>query len=103
MLFAFAFGVDEDIIKVYYHKNVELLCQNLVDVALEHGRCVSQSKRHHLVPEMAIVGPEGRLLFSVFPDFYSIIGIGQIELGETSSPTLSIQYLSYQKTVDINS
>ncbi len=26
MLFAFAFGVDENVVKVHYHENVELLC-----------------------------------------------------------------------------
>ncbi len=64
MLFVFALGVDEDIIEVHYHKNVELLCQDLVDIALERGRCVSQSKKYHLVLEMAIAGSEGRLPLS---------------------------------------
>ena len=36
---------------------------------------------------MAITNPENRLLFIIFPDLYSIIGIGLIELGETSSPS----------------
>ncbi len=48
MLFSFTFGIDEDVIKVPYHENVEFLYQNLVDVALESGRCVDQSKKYHL-------------------------------------------------------
>ncbi len=87
MLFAFVLDVDEDIIKIHYNKNVELLCQDLVDVALECGWCVGQSKKHHLVLEMAIAGLEGRLSFVSFLNPYSMVGIGQIELGETSSPT----------------
>ncbi len=87
VLFALILSVDKDIIEVYYDENVELLCQDLVDVALERGRCISQSKRHHLVLKMAIPGLEGHLPFIAFPDPHLMVGIGQIELGETSSPT----------------
>ncbi len=85
VLFVFAFGVDEDVIKVHYHKNVEFFCQDLDDIILERNRCVSQSKRHDLIFEMVIAGPEGRLPFIAFPDLHSMVGIGQVELGETSS------------------
>ena len=87
MLFAFAFGVDEDVIKIHYYKNVKLFCQDLVDIALEHGQCVSQSKRYYLVFEMAIAGPESRFLFITFPNPHLIVGIKQIKLDETSSWT----------------
>ncbi len=87
MLFAFVLGVDEDVIEVHYNENVKLLCQDLVDVILKCGRCIGQTKGHHLVLKMAIMGPEGHLLFVAFPDPHSMVGIGQIKLGETSSPT----------------
>ncbi len=87
MLFALALSIDEDIIKIHYYKDVELLGQDLVDVTLKRGRCVGQSERHDLVLEMAVAGPEGRLLFIVFPDPHLMVGICQIELGEMSSPT----------------
>ncbi len=86
MLFALTLGVNEDIIEVYYHENVELFCQDLIDVALKRGRCVGQSKRHDLIFEVTIAGPKGRLSFIAFSDPYSIVGIDQIELGETSIP-----------------
>ncbi len=76
MLFSFAFGVDVDVIEIYNHKNVKLLCQNLVDIAVESGRCIGQSKRHYLVLEMAIAGSEGCLLFIVFSDPHLMVGIG---------------------------
>ncbi len=41
MLFALALGIDEDVIEIHYHENVKLFCQDLVDVTLKHGRCVS--------------------------------------------------------------
>ncbi len=87
MLFAFVLGVDEDIIEVHYHENVELLCQDHVDVTLKCSQCVGQSKRHDLVFEVTIVGPEDRLPCIAFPDPHLMVGIGQIELGEVSSPT----------------
>ncbi len=87
MLFALALSVDEDVIDIHHYKDVELLGQDLVDVILKCGRCVGQSERHDLVLEMAIVGPEDRLPFIAFPDPHSMVDIGQIKLGETSSPT----------------
>ncbi len=87
VLFAFVLGVDEDIIEVYFDKNVELFCQDLVDITLKRGRRVGQSKRHDLIFEITIAGLEGRLPFVAFPDPYSMIGISQIELGGASSPT----------------
>ncbi len=87
MLFALTFSVDEDVIEIYYYEDVELLGQDLVDVTLKRGRCVGQSERHNLVLEMAVAGLEGRLLFVAFSDPHSMVDVGQIELGETSSPT----------------
>ncbi len=87
VLFALVLNVDEDVIKVYYQEDVELLCQDLVDVTLTCDRCVGQSERHDLVLKMTIAGPEGRLPFVFFSNPHSMIGIGQIELGETSRKT----------------
>ncbi len=87
MLFALALSINENIIEIHYYKDVELLGQDLVDITLKHGRCISQSKRYDLVLEMAIAGPEDRLPFIAFSDPHSMVDIGQIELGEPSSPT----------------
>ncbi len=87
VLFALVLSVDGDVIEVHYLKNIELLCQDLVDVTLKYGRCVSQSKKHDLIFEVNIAGPEGRLPFIAFLDPHLMVSIGQIELSETSSPT----------------
>ncbi len=86
MLFALALSIDKDVIEIHYYEDVELLGQDLVDVTLKRGRCIGQSKRHDLVLKMALAGPEGRLPFVAFPDPHLMVGIGQIELGEPSSP-----------------
>ena len=66
MFFTLILSIDEDVIKVYYHENVKLLYQDLVDITLKHGLCVGQSKKHDLVLKMAITSLEGRLLFVSF-------------------------------------
>ncbi len=75
MLFAFSFDIDKDVIKVHYHENVELFFWDLVDIVLKRGRYVDQSKRHDLVLEMAIAGPESCLLFIAFLDPHLMVSI----------------------------
>ncbi len=87
VLLAFAFNVYEYVINLHYHKIVKLLCQDLVNIALEYGQYVAQSKSHDLILEVAIADPEGRLPFIIFPNSHLMVGISQIELGETLSPT----------------
>ncbi len=86
ILFVLALDVDENVIEVHFHKNVKLLYQDLVDITLKRGQYIGQSKRHDLIFEVTIAGPEGRLLFIAFFDPHSMVGIGQIELSKMSSP-----------------
>ncbi len=68
MLSTFTFSLDKDIIEIHNHENVKLLCQDLIDIALERGQCVGQSKKYHLVFKMAIVDPKDCFLFIAFFD-----------------------------------
>ena len=76
MLFALVLGVDKDIIEIYYHENIELLCQDLINVTLKRGQYIGQSKRYDLIFEVAIATSESRLLFVSFPDPHLMLGIG---------------------------
>ncbi len=87
MLFALVLSVDKDVIEVHYYEDVELFCQDLVDVTLKRDWYVGQSKRHDLILEMTIVGPKCRLPFVSFPNPHLMVVIGQIQLGEMPSPT----------------
>ena len=40
VLFALAFNLDKDVIKLHYPKNVELFCQDLDDLALKRSWCI---------------------------------------------------------------
>ena len=42
---AWVVGIDEDVIKVNNDKNIEFLCQDLINIALKAGWCVGQPKR----------------------------------------------------------
>ena len=66
---AWDFGIDENVIEVKNNKDIKFLNQDLVNIALEAGRCIGQPKKHYLVLEMAASSPESRLLFIAL--FYS--------------------------------
>ena len=76
MIFSFVFSIDENIIKVYYYKKIELFYQNFVDIVLEHSWYIDQSKKHHLILKIAVTDLEGYFLFISFFDLYLIISIG---------------------------
>ena len=75
MFFAFALGIDKDVIKVHYYENVKLLCQDLVYIVLKRGQCVGQFKRYHLILKMAITGLKNCFPFVSFPNPHSMVNI----------------------------
>ena len=78
MFLDLGFGVDENFIKIHYYKNVKLFYQDLVDIALEWCQCVSQSKKYHLILEMAVAGSKSCFPFITFFDSHLMVGISQI-------------------------
>ena len=76
MFLILVLGVNEDVIKVHYHENVELFCYYLIGITLEYSRYIGQFERHNLVLEVAIAGPKGRLLFVTFSHPHSMVSIG---------------------------
>lgn len=48
------FYIDQNLIKVYYYNNIEVLYKNLIDIALMSNKCIKQSKKHDLVLKIAI-------------------------------------------------
>ena len=88
--FALIFGVDEDIIQIHNDKNIELFRKDLINVALECCRSVSQSKRHYLIFEVAVSGPESSLLLISFANSHPVIGIGEVKLGKPPCSSQSI-------------
>ena len=60
---AWVFSVDDDVIKVKNDKDIEFHGKDIVNIALEAGRCVEQPKKHYLVLKVAVSSLESRLLF----------------------------------------
>ncbi len=75
MFFSFALNIDENIIKVYNNKNIELFYQDHVDIAPESDKYINQSKKHYLVLEIAITSFKNYLLFITFSDPHLKISI----------------------------
>ncbi len=75
MFISLALSINENVIELHNNKDVKLFCQDLIDVALESCRYISQSKRHYLVLEVVIVNSKGHLLFITFFDLYPMISI----------------------------
>ena len=82
MAFALIFGVDEDIIQIHNDKDIKLFRENLIDIALKCCQSVGQSKRHYLIFEVAVSGPESSLLLISFVNSHTVIGTGEVELGK---------------------
>ena len=82
MSLAWVLGVDEDVIEVNNDENIKFLGQDLVNIALEAGRCVEQPKKHYLVLEIAVSSLESRLPFIALFYPYPLVSIFEVELGE---------------------
>ena len=82
MSLVWVLSIDEDVIEVNNDKNIEFLGQNLVNIALETGRCAGQPKKYYLLFKVTILSLESRLLFIVL--FYPnlIVSICEVELGK---------------------
>ena len=76
------FGIDEDIIQIHNDKDIEFFREDLIDVALEYCRNVGQSKRHHLIFEVAVSDPEICLPLISFTNSHPVVGTGEVKLGK---------------------
>ena len=74
------FNVDRNVIKVNNDKDIEFLSHDLVNIALEAGRCIRQPKKHYLVLEVIVLSPENRVLFIAFFYPYPMVSTHEVEL-----------------------
>lgn len=75
MFSSLTLNVDENVIKIYYYKNVEFLYQDFINIALKRSLCIGQTKRYYLVLKVAVIYLKSRLPFIAFSYSYSMIGI----------------------------
>lgn len=75
MYFSFTFNIDENVIKVHYHVDIELLYHDIINIAFKRNWYIGQAKRYYLVFEVAVTGFENRFLFIAFFDLYLMVDI----------------------------
>ena len=97
LAFAFIFGLDEDIIQIHNDEDIKLFREDFIDVALECYRSVGQSKRHYLIFEIAVSGPESSFPLISFTNSHPVIGTSEVELGKPPCSPQSIQGLLDQR------
>lgn len=85
MTISFIIRVEEDIVKLYNDKNVELFGKNLTNVFLKAFQYSHQPKKYHLVFEVTISSLEYSLLFILFANSY--VYTGKAKLDEPPSST----------------
>lgn len=90
-------GINQDIIQVNNHKNVKLLCQYTIDVALKAWRCIENTKQYYMIVKLIISSVEKSFPLVFFANSYPIIGTGQIKLGKLLSWTYPTQVSIDQK------
>ena len=81
--FALIFSIDENIIQIHNDEDIELFCKDLIDVALECCRSIGQSKKHYLIFEIVVSGPESSLPLISFANSHLVVGTGEVELGKS--------------------
>ena len=75
VMFYFVFREDKDIVKVYYIEYVNIATKGIVNIGLEGGGGIGQTKRHDEVFIVAISRPKGGLPLVSFPYSYLVVGV----------------------------
>ena len=71
--------IDQDVVKVYYHADIEHICKDRVDKSLESGRGIGETKGHHLPFIGAIVSTEGSFPLIALSDANQMVSMPKID------------------------
>ncbi len=63
-------SIDQDIVQIYYNKDIKLFSENFVDVALKTDGCIGKTKEHYSVLEVAVSCAKDYLPFVTFLNLY---------------------------------
>ena len=75
VIFYFAFREDKNIVKVYYIEYINVAIKGTVNIGLEGGGSIGQTKRHDEVFVVTISRSKGGLLLVSFLYSYLIVGV----------------------------
>lgn len=76
LYFCLVFNVNNNVIELHNNRNVKLLCQDFIDVALKYGQSIGQTEKHYLVLGVAVLSFEVCFSFVVFSNSHPIVSIG---------------------------
>ena len=71
--------VDEYVVEVHQHTDIEQVTEDVIHEVLESGRCVGESERQYAPFEGAIVSPESRLPFVALSDLDQMVGMPEVD------------------------
>ena len=74
-------GVYQDIIQVYYYKDINHVGEDVIHEPLETRQGIGEPLGHHQPLERPIPGPEGGLPFVAIGDADEVVGMSQVNLG----------------------
>ena len=74
-------GAYQDIIQVYYYRDVNHVGEDVVHEPLETRQGIGEPLGHHQPLERPIPGPEGGLPFVAIGDVDEVVGMSQVDLG----------------------
>ena len=71
--------IDQDVVKVYYHTDIEHICKDQVDKLLESGQGIGEAKGHHLPFIAAIASAEGSFPLISYGDANQMVHMPKID------------------------
>ena len=74
-------GVYQDIIQVYYYRDINHVSEDVVHEPLETRQGIGEPLGHHQPLERPIPGPESGLPFVTIGDADEVVGMSQVDLG----------------------
>ena len=74
-------GVYQDIIQVYYYRDVNHVSKDVVHEPLEPHQGIGEPLGHHQPLERPVPGPEGGLPFVAIGNADEVVGMSQVDLG----------------------
>ena len=91
LVFAHIVRVDQDVVKIDGHANVEKISKDVVHESLESGGCIGETKWHDKPFEGSVSGPKGCLPFITGCDTNEVVCMSEVYLGIDTSFTRSVK------------
>lgn len=91
-------GIDRDVLKISYNKDIKFFCQYLIDVSLQTCWCVKKTKWDYLILKITVFNPKSCLSLLFFANSHPMISASQIEFYKSLNLTPPISRLVNQKS-----